>query len=91
MPTENNPPGMWHRPPPASRLTLSDAKREAHDAEAQWQQLRTRTLQRLGPGELLFDCAYCFRVTVVLNKPPRALWFCPCSPRNGQRAVSPRR
>lgn len=69
-------------------MSLSDAKKKAIDAEAAWQELRARMLKRLGPDELLFDCAFCARAVVVRNYPHRTLWFCPCSPRNGQRAIS---
>lgn len=68
-------------------MSLSQVKKKAIDAEADWQALRERMLKRLGPDELLFDCAFCARAVVVRNHPPRALWFCPCSPRNGQRAI----
>lgn len=66
-------------------------KKAAIDAEAAWQDAREKALRELRSDEVLVDCSFCHQVFVARNVPLRQLWFCPCSPRGGQKAIPSRR
>lgn len=67
---------------------LSTLKKAAIDAEAAWQERRAIVLKRLQPGQALLDCTYCARAIVVPDR-KGGLFFCPCSPRVGQKVIRP--
>jgi hypothetical protein len=69
--------------------SLSELKRQAINAETAWQEARTRVLKHLRQGEVLLDCSYCARACIAPSEPYGQLWFCSCSPRNGQKVIRP--